>query len=58
MTRKEWELELDSLVAACRSFQHAIALEDDDDRTHKLEEVWNLTEDIINVREHMRGGKW
>ena len=58
MTRKEWELELDSLVAACRSFQHAIALEDDDDRTDKLEEVWNLTEDIINVREHMRGGKW
>lgn len=58
MTRKEWEAELDQLVAACRSFQHAISLEEDDGRTDKLEEVWNLVEDIINVREHLRGGKW
>jgi len=58
MTRKEWEAELDQLVAACLSFQHAISLEKDDDRTDKLEEVWSLTEDIIREREKLRGGKW
>lgn len=58
MTRKEWEAELDQLVAACHSFQGGFLLEDDDDRTDKLEEVWSLTEDIINVLENLRGGKW
>ena len=58
MTRQEWEVELDQLVAACRSFQHAIAIEPNDAKADKLQEVWNLTEDLIREREHLRGGKW
>lgn len=58
MTRKEWEEELDRLAAACRSFQHAIALEDDDDRTQALDDIWGLTEDIIREREEMHYRKW
>ena len=54
MTRKEWEEELDRLAAACRSFQHAFALDEDDDCPEGIDDIWGLTEDIIRQHESMR----
>lgn len=54
MTRKEWKEEIDQLVAACHSFQHAFSLEEDDDRTEELSEVWDYTEDIVRACENLR----
>ncbi len=54
MTRKEWEEELDRLAAACRSFQHAFALDEDDDCPEGIDDIWGLTEGIIRQHESMR----
>ena len=58
MTRKEREKELDRLVASCRSFQRTMSEEDDGLIPEAMDEIWDLTEDIIREREKLRGGKW
>ena len=53
MTKQEWITEAGKLAQACRDFQFAVALDDDDTNPEEIDEIWSLTEDIIRQYEEL-----